>query len=126
MTCPECGGPRLAGHPAGELALQHRIDCTLLRAEDATQAADHERGTHKRPATSTERVLLAHAGHHLPDDELTTSVERVTRAIIRRTWPQLSTGVGSPPPPPPSPRSALQIAVRAHAHERFPEPPKET
>ena len=90
MTCPSCGGSQLAGHPAGWLALQHRVTSPLDTAEDATRNSDHELmvwGRRDRPATDTERLLLAALGHVLPA-ELTTVVSG-RGGGYRRTWPQL-------------------------------------
>lgn len=41
-----------------------------------------------RPATDTERTLLAHLGYTLPD-ELFTAVTFLTTGVRNRRWPQL-------------------------------------
>ncbi|AYE95715.1 hypothetical protein C0J29_13780 [Mycobacterium paragordonae] len=78
----------------GWLVFDHLPD-ELQRAEDATLAHDNqdERNAarcYSRPATETERTLLAHLGWNLPDD-LTTHVDRITPSVRRRRWPQLET-----------------------------------
>lgn len=89
MVCPSCGGQWLdAGDPRGLLAVQHRVHCPLLVAEDATQAADAERRSRKRTATPTERLLLATLGHALPEDALTL-VSWPTPGLRHRWWPDL-------------------------------------
>lgn len=99
--CPECGGRYLAGHPAGWLTWQHRLTCTLGQADDQTRHADYLRAWHDRrpapftrPATPTERVLLAALGHAPAGDE-TTHVHPLMPAVTRRTRPQLD----QPTPP---------------------------
>lgn len=90
MTCPSCGGPWLAeGDPRGRLAVQHRVACPLLVAEDATQATDAERRrSRKRTATPVERLLLATLGHVLPEGALTL-VSWPTPGLRHRAWPDL-------------------------------------
>jgi hypothetical protein len=85
--------------PRGELVFDALPD-ELQAAEDATAAADHERAhadsgrsigpiLHStRPATPTERILLAHLGYTVPD-QLTTVVSYYTTGVRNRTWPQL-------------------------------------
>lgn len=95
--------------PRGWLALTGLPD-DLRDAEDATQAADAERHANayslgivfefipsaeqglvrcfRRPATDTEKRLLADLGHHVPDD-LETLVHHLTRGTRHRFWPQL-------------------------------------
>ncbi len=95
-SCPGCGGPQLVDHPAGWLAWRHSNECALRAAEDATQAADHDRlhssGLHRpvldREPTITEQALLSALGHPLPR-KLTTRLEPVTAGIVRRSWPAL-------------------------------------
>ncbi len=71
-----------------------QLDDTLQAAEDATAFADYERQkggycrTNKRPATPTERKLLAHLGYTVPAD-LTTTVTYRSGGVRTRTWPQL-------------------------------------
>lgn len=86
----------MVDHPAGLLAIAHRVDCSMLAAEDATRGADadptRERGLRfTRPATQTERELLAALGHGdaLVLEELETHVDATTRALVVRTWPDL-------------------------------------
>ena len=78
--------------PLGWLVFDH-LPYAIQLAEDSTQAADRERGiAFERPATATERALLAHLGHaesaELPDD-LTTHVRWTTVGVRNRRWPQL-------------------------------------
>lgn len=90
-TCPECAGPRIEDHPAG-LVFKHEQTCSILAAEDATQAADAERGYrhHFRPgvrrATDAERTLLAACGFELPADAKTYLDWLVEPAVRRRSW----------------------------------------
>jgi hypothetical protein len=66
----------------------------LARLEDQRQHADHEHiregmfDTFDRPATDTERELLAHLGYSLPAG-LTTRVHWLTNGVRNRRWPQL-------------------------------------
>lgn len=91
-TCPGCAGPHLPTHPAGPLTFRHTMACPYLRPEDSRRLTDHFDRV-DRPATPTERELLAHLGHRVPE-RLTTRVD-VVAGIVRRTWPQLSPeGVG--------------------------------
>jgi hypothetical protein len=67
----------------------------IQRAEDATLAADHTaqhwlHHVRHRPATDTERALLAHLGYVVPA-ELETRVEYLTATVRNRRWPQLET-----------------------------------
>ena len=95
--------------PRGWLALTGLPE-DLQRAEDSTLAADAQRhdnphGTgirlervasaergivrcYRRPATPTERHLLAELGHEVPDD-LDTYVNHITRGLRHRFWPAL-------------------------------------
>lgn len=71
-----------------------RLPDAVQRAEDATAYADHENRhwrasvARTRPATPTERALLAHLGYTLPDD-LETRVEWLSSGVRNRRWPQL-------------------------------------
>lgn len=89
----------MLGHPLGELMWRHTIDCPLRAHEDSRQMADADllraRRTAQRPATATERTLLAAAGHVLGDAELVTHVEAATPSLIRRRWPTLEPEPGS-------------------------------
>lgn len=96
--------------PRGWLALTGLPD-DLQDAEDATLAADKDRHDHshgirweqahsaergrvrcfRRPATATERHLLAALGHDVPDD-LDTFVNHITAGTRHRFWPDLETG----------------------------------
>jgi hypothetical protein len=73
----------------------HGLHPDLQKAEDATQAADHayQRQTGRRrwsrPATPTERLLLAHLGYTLPEGLLATHIDYTTDSLRRRTWPTL-------------------------------------
>ena len=101
-NCPECGGARLIGDPSG-LRIQHRLDCSIIAAEDATLAADRQRGIEfERPMTETERLLLITAGATVPTEAErllliaagkrnvpgvpTTSVRWLTEGFRRREW----------------------------------------
>lgn len=111
VFCPSCGGVQMAGHPAGYLALDHRVTCALRDAEDARRAADEQTlQTHvvprdptdptrpapghtlgpegyTRPATPAELILLG--GDAALQANVTTLVVPVTRGITRRSWPAL-------------------------------------
>lgn len=90
-TCPECAGPQMPNHPAGLLAMKHSFTCSLRAAEDGRAVADHDAFVPtERPATATERILLAAVGAPTSvtaDPDLLTSVDFVTDSVIRRTWP---------------------------------------
>ena len=63
-TCPECGGARLAPHPAADpLRFRHDQRCGLLAEEDGLRIADAENVPpgewEPRPSTPAERTLLA-------------------------------------------------------------------
>ncbi|MFL0579205.1 hypothetical protein [Dietzia sp. 179-F 9C3 NHS] len=84
------------------------LPADVQAAEDATAAADYERSqtgvgvrfeynysaqlgrvrSFRRPATDTERHLLALLGHQVPD-ELDTFVHHYTQAVRHRFWPDL-------------------------------------
>lgn len=70
------------------------LPADLQSAEDARTMADYEhahdtgRGRFVRAATVTERALLEHLGHVLPES-LNTRVEYLTEGIRCRTWPTL-------------------------------------
>lgn len=79
--------------PRGWLAFAAPLPDELQRAEDATADADCRRHTtSQRPATATERLLLAELGYLPPDfdGELFTRVRLLSEGVRRRTWPQLS------------------------------------
>ena len=73
------------------------LPAELQRREDATQAADHARSrpndyemappAFDRPATDTERALLAHLGYTVPE-QLTTRVQWISPGVRNRCWPQ--------------------------------------
>lgn len=93
--CPVCGGRQLLGHPAGRLAWRHENVCSLRDREDSRHVADLDaltngRAIARRPATETERILLAVLGHQLPD-ALTTELALLTTTIVARRWPDLVT-----------------------------------
>jgi hypothetical protein len=74
------------------------LPADLDDAENATLTADHERAMSgfsaarfDRPATPTEKQLLRHLGHVVPD-HLTTVVTWLTNGSRRRDWPQLHMG----------------------------------
>lgn len=66
----------------------------LARREDSTQWADFENrpwsrhAYRDRPATDTEKLLLAHLGYTLPND-LTTRVQWLSDGVRRRWWEQI-------------------------------------
>jgi hypothetical protein len=61
VPCPECAGPWLYN-----VVWQHVPGgCSLLTQLDATQAADYNRFTRSRPATSAELTLCAALGAEL-------------------------------------------------------------
>ncbi|BBX33935.1 hypothetical protein MMAG44476_23127 [Mycolicibacterium mageritense DSM 44476 = CIP 104973] len=86
-------GAHRPGDPRGWLVFEQLPD-DMQRAEDSTQHNDYEQrhwraSMHRdRPATDTERALLAHLGYALPG-ELTTRVQWLSNGVRRRTWPQL-------------------------------------
>lgn len=93
--CPSCAGAQMLNHPAGILTYRHTNGCGLRDLEDARKVADLEAAvelgaTFTRPATVTEKLLLASQGFTVPDD-LLTSVEflTVSAAVALRTWPAL-------------------------------------
>lgn len=103
QLCPQCSGPRFVGHPGG-FVWGHTNTCPLRDAEDATAVNDHELTgySRRRPATTTERALLAACGITGPDDAATT-VQRVTGSILRRTFDGVDLDAPVlPEPPPPS------------------------
>lgn len=98
-ACPVCGGRQLLGHPAGVLAWRHENVCSLRDREDARHVADLDALAgrtlaYRRPATETERILLAVLGHQLPE-QLDTQLAWLTTSVVARTWPDLDTG-GAP------------------------------
>jgi hypothetical protein len=97
MTTIPGVGPQMAraaegSDPRGILTF-HYLPDDLQALEDSRAVADREvmrpRGF-ERPATETERALLAHLGYVLPE-ELVTVVRYRTRGVRNRTWPQLET-----------------------------------
>lgn len=91
-------GPQLARaaggtDPRGILVFEWLSD-GLQNAEGSTLESDHSqrhwRGSvvRERPATETERLLLAHLGYVLPA-QLTTRVQWTTAGVRNRRWPQL-------------------------------------
>jgi hypothetical protein len=72
----------------------------LALAEDSTLASDNRLLMHydprgqcfDRPATETERTLLAHLGFTLPDD-LVTHVDRISTSVRQRRWPALESQI---------------------------------
>lgn len=95
MTTPDLSGiEQIPDDPRGWLAMRN-LPPEIQRREDSTAEHDargpQRRGRHAvfdRDATRTERLLLEHLGHALPD-ELVTSVEFITATLRRRTWAQL-------------------------------------
>ena len=88
-------GPHIDGDPRGWLRFQW-LSRDLERSEDQTLHADHQGVeedallpyTFTRPATDTERILLAHIGHTLPAD-LETTVCWLSVGVRNRRWPSL-------------------------------------
>ena len=92
---------RHIGHrddPRGVLVFDHLPD-NLQKAEDSTAVADRDTFPDKRrhggmwlrpcvdrPATDTERTLLAHLGYEVPD-LLTTRIRNT--GMRHRSWPQI-------------------------------------
>ncbi|WP_131813663.1 hypothetical protein [Mycolicibacterium fortuitum] len=66
----------------------------VQNAEDSCQEADYRNRhwrasvTTERPATATERALLAHLGYSVPT-VLHARVQWLTDGVRRRTWPQI-------------------------------------
>ena len=87
---PQMKRAREGTDPRGVLVF-HWLPSDLQAAEDSTAVADRDvmrpRGF-ERPATDTERILLAHLGYELPA-ELKTVVKYRTRGVRHRSWPQL-------------------------------------
>jgi hypothetical protein len=89
-------GPQYDQPDARGWLVFHGLPDDVQRAEDATQAADVELANRdcklwrERPATDTERALLAHLGYELPD-ELLTRVQWRHGTLRERRWPQLET-----------------------------------
>jgi hypothetical protein len=79
--------------PRGILALRNLPD-EISRREDATLANDYEQRHWRgslgliRPATDTEKLLLAHLGYDVPEF-LETRVRWVSAGIRNRHWPTL-------------------------------------
>jgi hypothetical protein len=82
--------PQIPDDPRGWLTFSEPLaDQALQRAEDSTQYHDRyfHGGTFTRPATDTERTLLAALGYTLPDDLLT--YVRWVGPLRQRRWVQL-------------------------------------
>lgn len=86
--------------------ITHHTGCALADAEDTTRASDAQWSPLqiRRPATATERALLASNGYTTRDGQpidtitdLCTLVTPITDtgSVSRRTWPDL-TGPGQP------------------------------
>ena len=97
MTIPNMPAqqPRAAEgkDPRGWLCFSGSLPEPLQSLEDSRAAADFDNRIHKprgfdRQATQTERDLLAHLGHVVPD-ELTTHVRYYSKSCRNRTWPQI-------------------------------------
>lgn len=90
--CPECGGRRMADdRPSLDrlLRFDHRLDCSLGMAEDATLAADHERmrpgRTFHRPVTPAELTLPLHQGFPASADTV-VHITHYTPGVRLRRW----------------------------------------
>ena len=125
VTCPECAGARIPGHPAGWLVFKHAVACSLLRAEDGTKVADVDaardvlgsrnwlwpkRDTAEllrysvREPTATERVLLTAIGAPadlVADPRLETACRLRSPGVLQRRWELLETAGFSPDNPTP-------------------------
>ncbi|MEZ0339788.1 hypothetical protein ACAG25_07365 [Mycobacterium sp. pV006] len=80
--------------PARGVLVFDSLPPAVQNAEDSRQEADF-RSRHfrsnvvtERPATPTERALLAHLGYTVPAT-LHTRVQWLTDGVRRRTWPQI-------------------------------------
>lgn len=93
MKMTDSIGPQRINDRRGWLIFDALPD-DLQRAEDTTQAADHARlrdgmaEVFHRPATTTERTLLAHLRHTVPED-LQTRVAWIANGVRNRRWPTL-------------------------------------
>jgi hypothetical protein len=86
-------GDHKPDHRRGYLVFT-RLPDSAQRAEDATAMADLENRHYrsvvqrKRPATATEKALLAHLGHTVPEN-LETTVRWLSNGVRNRSWPTL-------------------------------------
>lgn len=86
-------GEHKPDHRRGYLVFS-RLSDPVQRAEDSTAYADLENrrmraSIHReRPATATEKALLAYLGHTVPED-LETRVRWLTSGVRNRSWPTL-------------------------------------
>jgi hypothetical protein len=85
--------PQKPDDPRGWLCFELPLPEPFQSYEDATQHRDYFHSPRTRPATDTERTLLAALGYELPD-ELTTYV-RWIGPLRQRRWPQLETTDGN-------------------------------
>ncbi|MGB3521942.1 MAG: hypothetical protein WBA50_10740 [Mycobacterium sp.] len=107
MPDDEIGNQLPQPDPRGWLVFDH-LPSDLQNREDATLCADHQRWQDSlrgadwlggaaaiprpswmRPATPTERLLLAHLGYDDLPDDLTTWVRYRTNSVRMRRWPAL-------------------------------------
>ena len=97
MTAPDMSGAQQMEQPdvRGWLAI-NGLPPEYQRSEDSTTWADRERAANRwqrkgfqRPATDTERALLAWLGHGPLPDELVTHVRYYSKSCRNRTWPQI-------------------------------------
>jgi hypothetical protein len=103
--------PQIPNDPRGWLTFSAPLPNELQNGEDSTAHHDFygceftwsseqtENGAwidyFERPATATERTLLAELGYTLPD-ELVTRVSFPSRLVRRRRWPALETEGSTP------------------------------
>lgn len=94
--CPQCAGPQMVGAPQGWLTFRHTMQCALRALEDSRHVADLDllAGALRvaRPATDTERTLLAVLGYVWaePDqNQLLTEVTALSPYVLQRRWPAL-------------------------------------
>lgn len=74
--------------PRGWLTFVDVIPEPWQSGEDSTLENDYQHRSRVRPATATERALLAHLGCTLPAT-LNTHVQFLSGTVRRRTWPDL-------------------------------------
>jgi hypothetical protein len=98
MTTPYEIGSQVPQPDARGWLVFRYLPPNLQRYEDQTYAADSDRLRHEehtwssttwlRPATDTEKYLLAHLGYDVPEI-LWTRVEYKTASLRHRSWPIL-------------------------------------
>ena len=108
-TLPPTHGP---GDPRGPLVFAAPLPTEIQDLEDSTQSADFDRAwtlgrRFTRPATATERDLLAALGwtdaQGNPPGPSTMTHVYVTGGVRTRSWPSLFPPIPAPEVPPPAP-----------------------